>query len=138
MQHSDFFLIFFLKAHRPHQMIYHHDPNSESVYTKIYIQYLCSEQAHREIQHCTIKLPKCSTTSRHVSHNRGQIYLEQTLFWTCHYKIKNIYIDIFAQSSYKIMSNNILLVSRLPQGKGRLVDGFVGEHFNPGEQKALN
>lgn len=27
------------------------------VYTKIYIQYLCSEQAHSEIQHCTIKLP---------------------------------------------------------------------------------
>lgn len=32
------------------------DPNSESVYTKIYTQHVHSEQAHWEIQHCTIKI----------------------------------------------------------------------------------
>lgn len=36
------------------------------------------------------------------------------------------------------MSNNTMLVMWSHQGRDRLVDGSVGEHFKPGEQKALN
>lgn len=54
MQHSE---IIFLKRHFGHIKQFNIDSSSESVYTKIYIQHVHRERAHREIQHCTIKLP---------------------------------------------------------------------------------
>lgn len=67
----------------------------------------------------------------------ARYFWDKHFFWTCHYKIIKKKI-LFAQSSYKIMSNNTMLVIWLPQGRDRLVDGSVGEHLNPGEQKALS
>lgn len=82
-----------------------------------------------------MKLPTCSTISTFPTIEPSYV-LGQTLFWTCRYKIIKTF---FAQFSYKKkMSTNTLMDVWLPLGRDRPVDGSVGEHYNPGEQKALN
>lgn len=88
--------------------------------TKLYTQNLCSDQAHTQIQHCTIKLPNYSTTSRHCFHIRCHVFLQVNTFWVRRFAFK------------KNPKTGLWSLATSCSHRGRSVDGFGAR-----EQKAL-